>query len=181
MVNKTWFVDLGATETISLQNNEISSIANSTFDGLTGLRSLNISSNALTTLPEGIFVSLPRGIHINFAKNMWHCDCRLRWLQELLNAGYIKTTKTDDGTDGTVICQTPTTHAFKALRYIQPYDLGCQSGFSSTDDEESDGIDMKTLGIVLGCVGFVLIIICILLRIFCYLKYPRTCRLIVNT
>ncbi|XP_014242709.1 toll-like receptor 7 [Cimex lectularius] len=91
-------------QNLFLQNNDISEVTSESFNGLTSLRVLNLSSNKLESLPENLFASTRdlREIHLQnnslyeLARGLFH---RLEQLLVLdLSVNQLSSNQIDDGT-----------------------------------------------------------------------------------
>ena len=116
------FDELWTLEKLELSRNNITYIENGTFAYLSNCTFIDLEGNNLFTLPEGVFKGLSHGIHIIFDVNPWHCDCNLRWLQHLLNAGHVNAGNRF-GHYSSIACNTPRAHASKQLLAISESDL----------------------------------------------------------
>lgn len=79
------FLNASNLEVLFLQNNEINEIELETFQGLDLLETLNLSSNSLQMLPEGVFddlVNLNHGLHVY--DNPLECNCDLQWFKDYI-------------------------------------------------------------------------------------------------
>ncbi|KAM6914967.1 leucine-rich repeat transmembrane protein FLRT2 [Xenentodon cancila] len=65
---------------LSLQENQIDQIPVTAFADLTRLEKLDISSNQLQTLTQGVFDGLSSLKHLIVRNNPWRCDCNVKWV-----------------------------------------------------------------------------------------------------
>lgn len=87
MISRFDFLGLVNVRHLDLRDNKITSIPEGTFELITSeLRFLDISKNLLKTLPAALFESIPRfdGRMIHLEENIWHCDCDLEHLRQLM-------------------------------------------------------------------------------------------------
>uniref|UniRef100_A0A3Q3QEB3 LRRCT domain-containing protein n=1 Tax=Monopterus albus TaxID=43700 RepID=A0A3Q3QEB3_MONAL len=81
-VSKTWFSDLVELEVLYLDRNQLLYIKEGMFENLTSLIMLHMNSNNLTTLPLPVFQPIYVLGHLYLFRNLWECDCSLKWLKE---------------------------------------------------------------------------------------------------
>ncbi|XP_074541320.1 leucine-rich repeat transmembrane protein FLRT2 [Halichoeres trimaculatus] len=65
---------------LSLQENQIDQIPVAAFAALNRLERLDISSNQLQTLTQGVFDGLSSLKHLMVRNNPWRCDCGVKWV-----------------------------------------------------------------------------------------------------
>ncbi|XP_076612539.1 leucine-rich repeat transmembrane protein FLRT2 [Chaetodon auriga] len=65
---------------LSLQENQIDQIPVAAFAVLNRLEKLDISSNQLQTLTQGVFDGLSSLRHLMVRNNPWRCDCAVKWV-----------------------------------------------------------------------------------------------------
>ncbi|XP_037305179.1 leucine-rich repeat transmembrane protein FLRT2 [Pungitius pungitius] len=65
---------------LSLQENQINQIPVAAFADLIRLERLDISSNQLQTLTQGVFDGLQSLRHLMVRNNPWRCDCAVKWV-----------------------------------------------------------------------------------------------------
>ncbi|XP_017264766.1 leucine-rich repeat transmembrane protein FLRT2 [Kryptolebias marmoratus] len=65
---------------LSLQENQIDQIPVAAFADLNRLEKLDISSNHLQTLTQGVFDGLSSLKHLMVRNNPWRCDCAVKWV-----------------------------------------------------------------------------------------------------
>ncbi|KAK9531063.1 hypothetical protein VZT92_010514 [Zoarces viviparus] len=65
---------------LSLQENQINQIPVAAFADLIRLEKLDISSNQLRTLTQGVFDGLSSLRHLMVRNNPWRCDCAVKWV-----------------------------------------------------------------------------------------------------
>lgn len=65
---------------LSLQENQINQIPVKAFAELNRLERLDISSNQLQTLTQGVFDGLSSLKHLIVRNNPWRCDCAVKWV-----------------------------------------------------------------------------------------------------
>ncbi|KAK5853258.1 hypothetical protein PBY51_007063 [Eleginops maclovinus] len=65
---------------LSLQENQIDQIPVAAFAELNRLERLDISSNNLQTLTQGVFDGLSSLKHLMVRNNPWRCDCAVKWV-----------------------------------------------------------------------------------------------------
>lgn len=65
---------------LSLQENQIDQIPVAAFAGLNRLEKLDVSTNQLQTLTQGVFDSLSSLRHLMVRNNPWRCDCAVKWV-----------------------------------------------------------------------------------------------------
>ncbi|XP_068564763.1 leucine-rich repeat transmembrane protein FLRT2 [Cebidichthys violaceus] len=65
---------------LSLQENQIDQIPVAAFADLIRLEKLDISSNQLQTLTQGVFDGLSSLRHLMVRNNPWRCDCAVKWV-----------------------------------------------------------------------------------------------------
>uniref|UniRef100_A0A8C2X0U6 Fibronectin leucine rich transmembrane protein 2 n=1 Tax=Cyclopterus lumpus TaxID=8103 RepID=A0A8C2X0U6_CYCLU len=65
---------------LSLQENQIDQIPVAAFAELIRLEKLDISSNQLQTLTQGVFDGLSSLKHLMVRNNPWRCDCAVKWV-----------------------------------------------------------------------------------------------------
>ncbi|XP_061890280.1 leucine-rich repeat transmembrane protein FLRT2-like [Entelurus aequoreus] len=65
---------------LSLQENQIDQIPVAAFADLNRLERLDISSNQLQTLTQGVFDGLSSLRHLMVRNNPWRCDCAVKWV-----------------------------------------------------------------------------------------------------
>uniref|UniRef100_A0A669D2T0 Fibronectin leucine rich transmembrane protein 2 n=1 Tax=Oreochromis niloticus TaxID=8128 RepID=A0A669D2T0_ORENI len=65
---------------LSLQENQIDQIPVAAFADLNRLERLDISSNQLQTLTQGVFDGLSSLRHLIVRNNPWRCDCTIKWV-----------------------------------------------------------------------------------------------------
>ncbi|XP_010787660.1 leucine-rich repeat transmembrane protein FLRT2 [Notothenia coriiceps] len=65
---------------LSLQDNQIDKIPVAAFAELNRLERLDISSNQLQTLTQGVFDGLSSLKHLMVRNNPWRCDCAVKWV-----------------------------------------------------------------------------------------------------
>ncbi|KAG7508394.1 hypothetical protein JOB18_012202 [Solea senegalensis] len=65
---------------LSLQENQINQIPVAAFAELNRLEKLDISTNHLQTLTQGVFDSLSSLRHLMVRNNPWRCDCAVKWV-----------------------------------------------------------------------------------------------------
>lgn len=65
---------------LSLQENQIDQIPVDAFAGLNRLERLDISSNQLQSLTQGVFDELSSLRHLMVKNNPWRCDCSVKWV-----------------------------------------------------------------------------------------------------
>ncbi|KAM8831974.1 leucine-rich repeat transmembrane protein FLRT2 isoform 1-T3 [Spinachia spinachia] len=65
---------------LSLQENQINQIPVAAFADLIRLERLDISSNQLQTLTQGVFDGLSSLRHLMVRNNPWRCDCAVKWV-----------------------------------------------------------------------------------------------------
>nr|XP_040016624.1 leucine-rich repeat transmembrane protein FLRT2 [Gasterosteus aculeatus aculeatus]XP_040016625.1 leucine-rich repeat transmembrane protein FLRT2 [Gasterosteus aculeatus aculeatus] len=65
---------------LSLQENQINQIPVAAFADLIRLERLDISNNQLQTLTQGVFDGLSSLRHLMVRNNPWRCDCAVKWV-----------------------------------------------------------------------------------------------------
>ncbi|XP_019947396.1 leucine-rich repeat transmembrane protein FLRT2 [Paralichthys olivaceus] len=65
---------------LSLQENQINQIPVLAFTDLNRLEKLDVSSNQLQTLTQGVFDGLSSLRHLIVRNNPWRCDCAVKWV-----------------------------------------------------------------------------------------------------
>ncbi|XP_068433430.1 leucine-rich repeat transmembrane protein FLRT2 [Clinocottus analis] len=65
---------------LSLQENQINQIPVAAFADLIRLEKLDVSSNQLQTLTQGVFDGLSSLRHLMVRNNPWRCDCAVKWV-----------------------------------------------------------------------------------------------------
>uniref|UniRef100_A0A8C6U922 Fibronectin leucine rich transmembrane protein 2 n=1 Tax=Neogobius melanostomus TaxID=47308 RepID=A0A8C6U922_9GOBI len=65
---------------LSLQENQINQIPVAAFAGLSRLERLDISTNQLQTLTQGVFDELSHLRQLMVRNNPWRCDCSVKWV-----------------------------------------------------------------------------------------------------
>lgn len=71
---------------LSLQENQIDQIPVAAFAALNRLERLDVSSNQLQTLTQGVFDGLSSLKHLMVRNNPWRCDCGIKWVVVWLKA-----------------------------------------------------------------------------------------------
>ncbi|XP_006004526.1 leucine-rich repeat transmembrane protein FLRT3 [Latimeria chalumnae] len=67
-----------------LQENHITHIPPNTFLYLKQLDRLDMSSNNLSSLPQGVFDDLDNLTQLILRNNPWHCGCKMKWVRDWL-------------------------------------------------------------------------------------------------
>lgn len=120
----TTFSGLQKLEQIYLFNNNIKLIESGAFD-ISTLKWLNLSSNALTSLPIDLF-KLQRTIDlaVDFTDNPWHCDCVLEKAHNsLLNSPHLFSF-----IFGYIVCKTPPKYQGMKLVSLPPLCIEVPTG-----------------------------------------------------
>ncbi|XP_077590744.1 leucine-rich repeat transmembrane protein FLRT2 [Stigmatopora nigra] len=65
---------------LSLQENQIDQVPVDAFADLNRMEKLDISSNQLQTLTQGVFDNLSSLRHLIVRNNPWRCDCAVKWV-----------------------------------------------------------------------------------------------------
>lgn len=116
-VGKGAFEDNINLETIVLANNKkLSILEDTTLLGLPKLKHVTLRDNAIISISEAVFVGKELK-QLDLTDNPLVCDCRLFWLQELLNE---KSNFTQ------IQCAAPELMKDKLLRALTADDLGCR-------------------------------------------------------
>nr|AVK72307.1 slit2 protein [Isodiametra pulchra] len=76
------FDGLQELQELHLDYNYIRCIRREMFGYYSKLRSLTISANSISQIPEGVFEDLRNLKTLEFADNQLYCDCKIRWLAE---------------------------------------------------------------------------------------------------
>ncbi|XP_048841990.1 leucine-rich repeat transmembrane protein FLRT2 [Brienomyrus brachyistius] len=71
---------------LSLQDNQMNEIPVTAFSNLRQLERLDISSNQLQSLTQGVFDGLVSLRQLTVRNNLWHCDCAIGWVISWLKA-----------------------------------------------------------------------------------------------
>ncbi|XP_042194196.1 leucine-rich repeat transmembrane protein FLRT2 [Callorhinchus milii] len=71
---------------LSLQENQISQIPITAFSHLRRLQRLDLSNNQLRTLTQGVFDGMSELKQILLRNNPWHCDCNMKWVTRWLQS-----------------------------------------------------------------------------------------------
>ncbi|KAJ8025016.1 Leucine-rich repeat-containing protein 4B [Holothuria leucospilota] len=114
---KNAFENLPSLQRLTLIRNSLNMIDSGAFDGANTLTFIDLSFNKLVSLPRRLFdhvgtnLSMP---NIILEGNLWHCDCRLKWLQNITTLEDLK-----------LVCSTPIDKAGIPLSDVV---LQCESG-----------------------------------------------------
>ncbi|CAK8674476.1 unnamed protein product [Clavelina lepadiformis] len=99
---------------LNLANNNLSMVDGHLFGGLSSLRTINLTGNALQHLPL-----LPRTLRkVDFGRNPWNCNCQMKSLQK-----YIKTSPFLLSSN--IDCQFPKNLKGRPLIDLDPLDFKC--------------------------------------------------------
>ncbi|XP_023930300.1 protein slit-like [Lingula anatina] len=81
------FDGLASLESISLYGNKMIMISDNAFVPLRNLATIDLDSNSLETLQYEVYYNPPfkNLTSLFISSNPWNCDCRLRWLRELVD------------------------------------------------------------------------------------------------
>lgn len=116
---------------LSLASNRIqyvfthSGVLYGSFQGLTTLKKLNLSSNRLLTVENKAFDKLPTQVSIELQHNPWECDCNLIYLKKWL---LVRSPILSIGKGG-VTCSTPVKFKSVKLDAIDVEDLTCNNDY----------------------------------------------------
>ncbi|XP_030060678.1 leucine-rich glioma-inactivated protein 1 [Microcaecilia unicolor] len=111
------FTGLPHLEYLFIENNKIKSISRNAFRGLKSLTHLSLAHNNLQTLPKDIFKGLDSLTNVDLRGNLFHCDCKLKWLVEWL-----------DSTNATVeqiYCESPSEYKGRKINSLSRKDFDC--------------------------------------------------------
>jgi len=112
------FPSLPQLRILDLSHNILSSIHKNSFSGLgRKVERLDLSNNALMTIPWTTFIPLPSMKQVSLGANPWHCDCKLGELHSHLSRRKIVIES--------VMCNTPLTVASKNWRNLNQEDFTC--------------------------------------------------------
>ncbi|XP_013382061.1 slit homolog 3 protein [Lingula anatina] len=86
-LNDGMFDGLASLESISLYGNKMIMISDNAFVPLRNLATIDLDSNSLETLQYEVYYNPPfkNLTSLFISSNPWNCDCRLRWLRELVD------------------------------------------------------------------------------------------------
>ncbi|XP_064420996.1 leucine-rich repeat transmembrane protein FLRT2-like [Latimeria chalumnae] len=73
-------------EKYNLQDNQLDHIPVTAFSHLSQLLRLDLSSNQLKTLSQGVFEGLTNLTHLVVRNNPWFCDCKMKWVSTWLKS-----------------------------------------------------------------------------------------------
>ncbi|KAM8847183.1 leucine-rich repeat transmembrane protein FLRT2 isoform 1-T4 [Synchiropus picturatus] len=104
---------------LSLQENQIDQIPVAAFAGLNRLERLDISSNQLQTLTQGVFDSLSSLRHLMVRNNPWRCDCAVKWV-----VVWLKSLPSSINARG-FVCQSPEKVRGMAIRELTLDNIEC--------------------------------------------------------
>ncbi|KAI5640653.1 leucine rich repeat domain-containing protein [Phthorimaea operculella] len=115
-IEKGAFEDNVNLETVIISNNKnLAELEDSTLLGLPKLKHLTLRDNAIMSINEAVFVGKDLR-QLDLTDNPIVCDCRIRWLQQLLN---------DKGNFTQVQCAAPEHLKDRYLKTLNADDLGC--------------------------------------------------------
>ena len=98
------FTGLDSLTYLRLWGNSISELEARTFCGLESIEELLLDINVLTSLPQDVFIHLPRPLILGLYRNPLQCDAALCWLrQEELN-GTITWYREENGYTSKPVC-----------------------------------------------------------------------------
>ncbi|XP_036751272.2 nyctalopin [Manis pentadactyla] len=86
LVSRAWFTDLAELELLYLDRNSIAFVEEGAFQNLSGLLTLHLNSNHLMVLTGAAFQPGFFLGRLFLFHNPWHCDCRLKWLQDWMES-----------------------------------------------------------------------------------------------
>lgn len=107
---------------LSLQENQINLIPVAAFAGLRRLEKLDMSSNQLQSLTQGVFDSLSSLRHLVVRNNPWRCDCSVTWV-----VVWLKALPTSINARG-FVCQSPEKVRGMAIRELTLDIIECPAG-----------------------------------------------------
>lgn len=100
------FTSLVNVSHIKLDNIGLTAVVTTDFSSNTGLHTLTISNNAITTIPSGFFTGLDGIGIVDFSGTSWDCSCTNLWFLTFADTNGIEI-------QGGANCGTPSTHASK--------------------------------------------------------------------
>lgn len=110
-------------ETITIVSNKaLTDIEMGAFSGLPHLKNINLRDNALTIIPENLF-KWDELQAFDFSDNPLLCDCRILWLQTLLNGRH----NTSQTSIDNVLCAAPDNVHDQPLKTLSHDLIGCAS------------------------------------------------------
>ncbi|XP_029433011.1 leucine-rich repeat LGI family member 4 [Rhinatrema bivittatum] len=111
------FMGLSNLEYLFIENNKMKSISRNAFQGLKSLIHMSLANNNLQGLPRGLFRGLDALTNVDLRGNIFHCDCRLKWLVEWLG--------TTNATVEPIYCESPPEYSGRKINDLKPKDFDC--------------------------------------------------------
>ena len=107
---------------LHLDNNDLTALTQQMLAGPRGLEKLMLNNNQITTISSCAFhgFELSPALLVGLLGNQLHCDCRLRWLLEEIQAQRVELS-------GFETCSTPPDKAGILLSRLQPEEVTCVS------------------------------------------------------
>ncbi|XP_076240710.1 uncharacterized protein LOC143183141 [Calliopsis andreniformis] len=107
-ISSELFVGVPKVQALYLEDSKIKTVSQGALEPMaTVIQQLIMTGNSISSLPEGLFNSVlhpQRSFRMAIDSNPWHCDCNLKWLQDLV--------KTDpDRVYSIPVCKTPEANA----------------------------------------------------------------------
>ncbi|XP_066520243.1 leucine-rich glioma-inactivated protein 1b [Hoplias malabaricus] len=116
-IDEDAFQGLPHLEYLFIENNKIESISPQAFRGLKSLLHLSLAYNNLETLPRDVFNGMNALTKVDLRGNMFHCDCKLKWLIEWMYS--------TNATVDPIYCNGPALLKGRKINDLMPQSFNC--------------------------------------------------------
>lgn len=86
-IDEKLFAGVSRIESLFLHDSNIATVSRDVLKPISSVLLLTLNKNKITSLPEGLLdsaISSAKSFHIYVKNNPWHCDCKLKWMQDFI-------------------------------------------------------------------------------------------------
>ncbi|XP_069095946.1 leucine-rich glioma-inactivated protein 1 isoform X2 [Pleurodeles waltl] len=102
---------------LSFVRSGFTEIPEGSFLHIPSLQLLSLANNNLQTLPRDVFKGLDSLTNVDLRGNLFHCDCKMKWLVEWLSS--------TNATVEQVYCESPPEYNGRKINSLSPKDFDC--------------------------------------------------------